>query len=200
MTNYRKYRNSYRSKKDRKKAPISWSEYNINCFDDKIDAANKITDNASKQCSNLKIFFITFCMPVTAAWFALYFSCGIYNSQTEAKIVSGIIFVFYVLITFIVFFLHREFYKRQAQYRKVIESLETLKEKFILELNDNSILMTVDKLNGYYNSIRQISSMSVKIKFWKQVKDLLFCLIPLGLLILFWIIVFACNHFGYLLI
>ena len=200
MTNYRKYRDSYRSKKDRKNVPISWSEYNINCFDDKIDAANKITDNASKQCSNLKIFFITFCMPVTAAWFALYFSCGIYNSQTEAKIVSGIIFVFYVLITFIVFFLHREFYKRQAQYRKVIESLETLKEKFILELSNNSILMTVDKLNGYYNSIRQISSMSVKIKFRKQVKDLTLCLIPLVLLIVFWMLVFILNLCGRFLV
>ena len=193
MTNYRKYRNSYRSKRDRKNTPISWS-------DDKIDTANKIIDNASKQCSNLKIFFIAFCMPVTAAWFALYFTDHIHNSRSEAMIVSGIIFVFYFLITIIVFFLHREFYKRQAQYRKVIESLETLKEKFILELNDNSILMTVDKLNGYYNGIRQISSMSAKVSYQKQAKDLLFCLIPLGLLILFWTIVFACNHFGYLLV
>lgn len=200
MTNYRKYRNSYRSKRDRKNTPISWSEYNINCFDDKIDTANKITDNASKQCSNLKIFFISFCLPATVAWFALYFSSGIYDSQTEAKIVSSIIFVFYFLITFIVFFLHREFYKRQAQYRKVIESLEALKEKFILELNNNSILMTVDKLNGYYNSIRQISSMSVKVKFRNQVKDLSFCLLPLIIFALFWMFVFVFNHFGYLLV
>ena len=200
MTNYRKYRNSYRSKRDRKNTLISWSEYNINCFDDKIDTANKITDNASKQCSNLKIFFISFCLPATVAWFALYFSSGIYDSQTEAKIVSSIIFVFYFLITFIVFFLHREFYKRQAQYRKVIESLEALKEKFILELNNNSILMTVDKLNGYYNSIRQISSMSVKIKFWKQVKDLLFCLIPLIIFTCFWLVVCIINAAGILFV
>ena len=190
MTSYRKY--TYTKKT--KIAPVmNRCEYILSCLDDKIKPADTITNNASKQCSNLKIFFLMFCLPVTASWFALFYSEDVYDDPYVKMTVSGIVATFYLLIFLLVLFLHKSFYKRQFQYRKVKESLETLKEKFIFELNNNSVFISIETFNKYFDVIREISNKSTKVNVWKLIKDIALCLIPILILFAFWIIVFGFN-------
>ncbi len=190
MTSYRKY--TY-IKKAKNPPVMNRCEYILSCLDDKIKTANIITNNASKQCSNLKIFFLSFGLPVTAAWFTLYYSKNVYDNLYLKMTVSGIIATFYLLIFLLVLFLHKSFYKRQFQYRKVKESLETLKEKFIFELNNNSVFISIETFNKYFDVIREISNKSTKVNVWKLIKDIAFCLIPILIIFAFWIIVFGYN-------
>lgn len=195
MTSYRKY--SYIKKA--KIAPVmNRCEYILGCLDDKIKTADTITNNASKQCSNLKIFFLMFCLPVTASWFALFYSEDVYDDPYVKMTVSGIVAAFYLLIFLLVFFLHKNFYKRQFQYRKVKESLESLKEKFIFELSNNSIFVSVETFNKYFDVIREISNKSTKVNIAKLLKDIALCLVPIVILIVFWLIVFVLSCCGWL--
>lgn len=190
MTNYRRHSHA----KSSKNPPImSRAGYILSCLDDKIKTVDTITNNASKQCSNLKIFFLSFGLPVTAAWFALYYSSDVYDDPYVKMTVSGIVAAFYLLIILLVFFLHKSFYKRQFQYRKVKESLETLKEKFVFELSNNSIFVSVETFNKYFDVIKEISNRSTKVNMRKLIKDIALCLIPIFILFTFWIIVFGCN-------
>ncbi len=169
------------------------AEYILSCLDDKIKTADVITNNASKQCSNLKIFFLSFGLPVTAAWFTLYYSESVYDDFYVKMTVSGIVATFYLMIFLLVLFLHKNFYKRQFQYRKVKESLETLKEKFIFELSNNSVFVSIETFNKYFDVIKEISNRSTKVNVGKLLKDIALCLIPIFILFAFWIIVFGFN-------
>lgn len=188
MASYRQY---LRAKNSKNPPIMSRAGYILSCLDDKIKTADTITNNASKQCSNLKIFFLSFGLPVTAAWFTLYYSNDVYADLYLKMTVSGIIATFYLLIFLLVLFLHKSFYKRQFQYRKVKESLETLKEKFIFELNNNSVFVSIETFNKYFDVIREISNKSTKVNVWKLIKDIALCLIPIFILFAFWIIVFG---------
>lgn len=194
MISYRKY--TYIKKA--KNAPVmNRCEYILSCLDDKIKTADTITNNASKQCSNLKIFFLMFCLPVTASWFALFYSNDVYADPLKMMIVSSIISAFYLLIFVLVLLLHKSFYKRQFQYRKVKESLESLKEKFIFELNNNSVFISIETFNKYFDVIREISNKSTKVNVRKLINDIALCLVPIAILIVFWLVVFVlscCNQ------
>lgn len=195
MTSYRKH--TY-TKKVINAPVMNRCEYILSCLDDKIKTADIITNNASKQCSNLKIFFLMFCLPVTASWFALYYSNDVYDDPYVKMTVSGIVAAFYLLIFLLVFFLHKNFYKRQFQYRKVKESLESLKEKFIFELSNNSIFVSVETFNKYFDVIREISNKSTKVNIAKLLKDIALCLVPIAILIVFWLAVFVLSCCGWL--
>lgn len=190
MISYRKY--TY-IKKTKNPPVMNRCEYILSCLDDKIKTANIITNNASKQCSNLKIFFLMFCLPVTASWFALFYSEDVYDDPYVKMTVSGIVAAFYFLIFLLVFFLHKNFYKRQFQYRKVKESLESLKEKFIFELSNNSIFVSIETFNKYFDVIREISNKSTKVNIARLLKDIALCLVPIVILIEFWLIVFVLS-------
>lgn len=171
----------------------SKKDHLIECAVCKIEEANTIINNASTQCSNLKILFLSCCLPASATCFSIYFG----NNQPLSF--AFIASCFYFIILAVGVLLNFSFYSRQFEYRKVKGSLELLKEN--ITLNDIECDLSIEDFNKYYHAIHKVSVKTNKTfkLFIKSLRDALPFIIPLSILAIFWLAVGFCRLGGYCL-
>lgn len=180
------------------KMMITRKEYLIEFATQKINESNKIIENASEKCSNAKIFFLSFCLPATATFVSTFFTL-LNNDLVNYNILlylSIIASVFYFLISIVALWSHASFYAIQYRYRKVKDSIETMREKLLFLKESISDDITSETFRSYYESITNVSknTMSFKKMMLKSIKDSLTFMIPLVVIFAFWIAMII--HFG----
>ena len=170
-------------------------DYLVSLIEMKIKEVNSIIGSASEKCSQLKILFITLCMPATATLISLYFSFTRQDSGnidiTQLRFAGIVVSAFYALVLFVGIFLHYSFYARQYRYRKVKSSLFFLREKLIFFDKTINEDITSEVFDRYYHAIVQVSAHTNET--WKilrhSIKDALSFIIPLLIITAFWVTV-----------
>lgn len=166
-------------------------EFLIETIDNRIKETNVIISSASDKCSQLKILFISFCLPTTATIITMYIA-NRGNEHFNSKLTASIVIFFYLLLSISAFAAHYSFYKRQFRYRKVKDSLDCLKEKLIIMSQDISDDITSETFAVYYRVISNVSKYTFKKRtiLWKAFVDCLFYVIPIIAIIAVWSILF----------
>lgn len=181
------------SNEGKTKSSKSRKQYLIDYADEKIKEANEIITNASKKCSDSKIFFISFCLPATAAFVGTLFTLLKDGKCEYIKFLSAVGLTFYLLVMFSAYWSHTTFYATQFRYRKVKNSIETLKEKLTFIQYEIEADITSETFRSYYDAITNVSKKTNKIGLMakKSFVDSLPFMIPLLCITLFWVVMIA---------
>lgn len=163
----------------------------IDCATTKANEANAIIDNASKQCSNLKMLFLTLGVPASISLFAIYYNVDKEHRIIDLMLFPWISFVLYLILLVLSGALYYSFYLRQSRYRKVKESIERLKENLFVEIDAVNVALTSENFTIYYKAINAIAKKTTSNKktFLNALLDSFQITIPLALIAIFWLVV-----------
>ncbi|MCQ2978125.1 MAG: hypothetical protein MJ232_08940 [archaeon] len=155
----------------------------------KIQEINTIINNASEQCSKLKIFFISFCLPATATFVNIFFTLFKDCKYDALRILDFVAIGFYVMLCGIAIYTHYTFYSIQYKYRKVKDSIETLNEKIIFLQNEIEDDITSETFRAYYHAVNNVSKKTNRKwrVFLKTLTDGIPYIVPILIIIAFFV-------------